>query len=160
MGGGRFRLAAGVLLLGALALDAAEVIEGAEVRTLEGGDAGGDFVQEFGGGGVAENGDVEVFGTGAFVEESTVQLGFETLEAAFLPVGTDQGFDVEVLDGGLGLELAVVAGGEGVVGGGVFAGDDDGSGVHSMFEGVEAGGGLAFGRGSVDFWALRRFAAI
>jgi hypothetical protein len=52
---------------------------------------------------------------------------------------------VEVLDGGLRVELAVVVGSEGFVFGGVFARDDDGSGVHAMSEGVEAGGGFAFG---------------
>jgi hypothetical protein len=84
-------------------------------------------------------------GVGAFGEEGVVELGFDALEATLLPVGAHEGVDVEVLDGGLGLELAVVVGGEGVVFGGVFAVDDDGSGVHGMFEGVEAGGGFPFG---------------
>ena len=44
VGGDRFGLEAGVLLVGTLALHAAEVIEGTEVSALGGGDAGGDFV--------------------------------------------------------------------------------------------------------------------
>ena len=39
------------------------------------------------------------------------------------------------------------SGGEGFEFGGVFAGDDVGPGVDTGFEGVERGGGFAFGRG-------------
>ena len=56
---------------------------------------------------------------------------------------------VEGLGGGFGAEVAVVGGGEGVVVGGIFAGDDDGGGIDSVLQGVEAGGGLALdGAGS------------
>ena len=44
-----------------------------------------------------------------------------------------------------GVELAVELVGDGFVDGGVFAGNDDRSGVHAMFEGIEAGGCLALG---------------
>jgi hypothetical protein len=43
----------------------------------------------------------------------------------------------------LGAVLVSVIGSECIVFGGVFAGDDDGGGVDAMFQGVEAGGGLA-----------------
>jgi hypothetical protein len=101
-GNGVFGLPARVRFGAALAFDAAKVIEGAEVSALEGGDASGDFVKEPGGGGIEEDGDLEVFGTGAFVEKSTVEPGFDALETTLLPVGTDQDFDVEVLDGDWG----------------------------------------------------------
>src|SRR5437763_192362 len=55
------------------------------------------------------------------------------------------------VEGGRGTEEVEVAvvGGEGVVGGGVFTGDDDGGGVDAVLQGVEAGGGLALdGAGS------------
>jgi hypothetical protein len=45
---------------------------------------------------------------------------------------------VEEFAGRFGAELAVVVGGEGLAIGGIFAGDDDGSGVDAVFEGVEA----------------------
>ena len=45
----------------------------------------------------------------------------------------------------MGTEVAVVVGDEGVVVGGIFAGDDDGGGVDAVFQGIEAGGGLALG---------------
>src|SRR5204863_4071068 len=65
--------------------------------------------------------------------------------AALLPVGADHGVDVKGFGGRGGMELAAVFGDEGVVFGGVFAGDDDGLRVESMLQSVEAGGGLALG---------------
>jgi hypothetical protein len=102
-------------------------------------------MEEFGGGGVAEGGAVEVVGCGAFGEESAIDFGFGALEAALLPVAADEGVDVELFEGGLGMELAVVVDSELLVGGSVFAGDDDGLGVEAMFERVEAGSVLALG---------------
>jgi hypothetical protein len=80
-----------------------------------------------------------------FGEEGAVEVGLDALEAALLPVGAEHGIDVEGLGGGLGAEVAVVVGDEGVVVGGIFAGDDDGGGVDAVFQGIEAGGGLALG---------------
>ena len=49
----------------------------------------------------------------------------------------------------MGTVFLLVLGDEGVVVGGVFAGDDDGGGIDSVLQGVEAGGGLALdGAGS------------
>src|SRR5258706_571469 len=45
----------------------------------------------------------------------------------------------------LGADGVVVVGDESVVVGGIFAGDDDGGGVDAVFQGIEAGRGLALG---------------
>ena len=100
--------------------------------------------------GAFEGGDValqsgEEFGGGRSGEEGAVETGLDGLEAAFLPIGAEHGFDVEEFGGGTGTELAAVAGGEGLAGGGVFAGNDGGGGIDAVLQGVEAGGGLAFG---------------
>jgi len=84
-------------------------------------------------------------GAGGFSQQGAVEVGLDTLEAALLPVGAEHGVDVEGLGGGFGTEVAVVVGDEGVVVGGIFAGDDDGGGVDAVFQGIEAGGGLALG---------------
>ena len=56
---------------------------------------------------------------------------------------------MEFFGGGCGAEIAVVGAGEGVVIGGIFAGDDDGGGGDAVLQGVEAGDGLALdGAGS------------
>ena len=83
------------------------------------------------------------------------------MEAALLPVGADQGIDVEALGGSLRLKGAVVFLGEGLIAGRIFAGEDDGLRVESVLQGVEAGGGLASAeRGPVDLCALARLARI
>ena len=52
----------------------------------------------------------------------------------------------------------MVVGSEGIVVGGVFAGDDDGGGIDAVFQGIEAGSGLALdGAGS---GGLQRVGAI
>jgi len=117
-------------------------------------------VEEFGGWGVAEDGDVDFVGSGAFVEEGAIDFGFGALEAALRPVAADQSINVELFERGLGVELAVVVGGEALPGGGVF-GNDGGFGVHPVFERVEVGSVLALGRaGPVDFCALARGGAV
>ncbi|HLK69078.1 MAG TPA: hypothetical protein VKU19_36850 [Bryobacteraceae bacterium] len=51
--------------------------------------------------------------------------------------------------------------GEGAEFGGVFAGDDLGTGIDAGFEGIGTGGILpSEERGLADFWALRRLAPI
>ena len=87
-----------------------------------------------------------------------MQVSLDALQAALLPVGAEHGIDVESLGGGLGAEVAVVVGDEGVVVGGIFAGDDDGGGVDAVFQGIEAGGGLALG--GAGSGGLRRVGAI
>jgi hypothetical protein len=78
-----------------------------------------------------------------------VQIGLDGFEAALHPIGAEHGIDVEGFGGGLGAVLVEVLGGEGVVIGGVFAGDDDGGGVDAVLQSVEAGGGPALdGAGS------------
>ena len=52
---------------------------------------------------------------------------------------------MEGLGGRLGVVLVEVVCGERFIFGGVFAGDDDGGGVDAVFQGIEAGGGLALG---------------
>jgi hypothetical protein len=99
----------------AFAVNAAQVIEGAEEGAVEGGNLGEDLLQEFGSGRIAEDGDVEVFGGGAFGEEGPVEFGLGALETALLPIAANEGVDVEFFEGGLGVELLAVAGGEAFV---------------------------------------------
>src|ERR1035437_1232198 len=131
-----------------LCVGAAEFGIGAVPGAFEGGDLALDADQEFGGWGLGEEYGSEGV-AGRFGEDGVGEVSLDALEAALLPIGAEHGIDVEGFGGGLGAELVVVVGGERVVIGGVFAGDDDGSGVKAMFEGVEAGGGLALdGAGS------------
>src|SRR5207248_2234778 len=116
---------------------AAEFGVGAIPGTLEAGDLTLDADEETGGLRVADQGAGEAGGPG-FVEEGPVDLGLDALEAALVPVGADHGFDVKGFGGGFGVELAAVVVDQGVVCGGVFAGDDDGSGVKPVLEGIEA----------------------
>ena len=74
------------------------------------------------------------------------ELGFDAAQAAELPIGVDERIDQETFEGRGGLELLVIIGGEGVEGGGIFAGDDLGFGVNSGLESVEAGYGLPLRR--------------
>ena len=73
------------------------------------------------------------------------ELGFDAAEAALGPLGGDEGVDEGELDGVGGMEVEYECGGEGFEFGGVFAGDDVRPGVNAGFEGVEGGGGFAFG---------------
>src|ERR1019366_3139343 len=115
---------------------------GAVPGAFEGGDLALDAGMEFGGGGLGKEGGGKG-GAGGFGEEGAEEVGLDALEAALLPIGAEHGVHVEEFGGGFGAELALVVGGEDVVIGGVFAGDDDGGGVDAVLESVEAGGGLA-----------------
>ena len=107
--------------------------------------------------GIGEEGSVEGWHR-SFGEEGAVEVGLDALQVALLPVGAEHGIDVEDFGWGFGAEVAVVGGGESVVVGGIFAGDDDGGGVDAVFQGIEAGGGLALdGAGS---GGLQRVGAI
>src|ERR1035437_1106546 len=127
---------------------AAEFGIGAVPGAFEGGDLSLHADEEFGGGGLGK----EYGGEGVagwFGEDRVEEIGLDAPQAALLPIGAEHGIDVEGFGGGLGTELAVVVGGKGVVIGGIFAGDDDGGGVQSVLQGVEAGDGLALdGAGS------------
>jgi hypothetical protein len=79
----------------------------------------------------------------ALTHHVAVQLSLGLEEALLLPIGLDHGVYVESLAGGLGLEFFFVVGDHGFVFSGVFAGEHDGGGVHSVLEGVEAGDGFA-----------------
>ena len=83
---------------------------------------------------------VEVGSAGAVPD-----VGFGAVEAVGKPVGGEEGLDEEAVFGGVGLEAVVVGGGEGgeIVEG--FAGEEDGFGGDTEFEGVEAADGFAFG---------------
>ena len=117
---------------------------GAVPGAFEGGDLALDADEEFGGGGLGEEYGGEGV-AGRFGEDGVVEVSLDALEAALLPIGAEHGSDVEGFGGGLGAELLEVVVGQGVVIGGVFAGDDDGGGVDAVLESVEAGGGLALG---------------
>ena len=132
----------------ALGAGTAEFVVGAVPRAFEGGDLALGAGEEPGGGGIREQGRCEGV-IGRFGHDGAVKVGLNGFEAAFLPFGTDHGIDVEGFGGGFGPVLVVVLGGEGLVFGGIFAGDDDAGGVDAVFQGVEAGGGLALdGAGS------------
>ena len=104
--------------------------------------------EEFGGGRGGEDGGGEAHAWGFGIEEH-VAFGFELAEAALLPIGIDHGLDVVALVGRLGLEAVKVFAGEFLVFGGVFAWDNGGGCVGAVFQGVEAGDGLALdGAGS------------
>ena len=87
---------------------------------------------------------VEVGSAGAVPD-----VGFGAVEAVGEPVGSEEGLDEEAVFGGLGLEAVMVGGGEGgeIVEG--FAGEEDGLGGDTEFEGVEAADGGFFGVGAV-----------
>ena len=122
----------GVIGIGfGLAAGAAEFGVGAIPGAFEGGDLTLDADEEFGGRGIGQEGGGEG-GAGIFGEDGAVEVGLDALEAALLPVGAEHGVDVEGFGGGLGTEVAVVGGDEGVVVGGIFAGDDDGGGVDAV----------------------------
>jgi len=76
-----------------------------------------------GGGGENAGREGEAGGLGV---EDVVALGFQTAEAALLPIGIDHGLNVVLLVGGLGCEALEVFVGELLVFGGIFAGDDGG----------------------------------
>ena len=124
---------------------AVEFVVGAVPGAFEGGDLALDAEEEFGGGRLGEECSGER-ATGRFGHDGAVEIGLDDFHAALEPVGAEHGVHVERFGGGLGAVLVAVVGGEGFVFGGVFAGDDGGSGVDAVFEGVETGGGLAFGR--------------
>ena len=66
-----------------------------------------------------------------------------------MPVSADHAVDEEALDDGWRPVGFVVSVGEGLVGGRVFAGEGDGGSIDAVFQGVEAGDGLALdGAGS------------
>ena len=127
---------------------------GAVPAAFEGGDLALDADEEFGGGGLGEEYGGEGV-SGRFGEDGAEEIGLDALEAALLPIGAEHGTDVEGFGGGLGAELLEVVVGQGVVIGGVFAGDDDGGGVDAVLQGVEAGDGLALdGAGSGRFLGI------
>ena len=136
-------------------LEALKVERGLVIGSLDAGDlaieAGQAFViaavgvAEFGAGIVAADGAAAFNGTGP-------DLGFGGTETAESPGILEQMVD-EFAFGSVGRLPAVgELFGEGAELIGVFAGDDDGSGVDAGFEGVEADGGFAVvGRGSGGF---------
>ena len=66
-----------------------------------------------------------------------------------MPVGADQAVDEEAVHDGVERVGFVVGVGECLVGVRVFAGEGDGGGIDAVFQGVEAGDGLALdGAGS------------
>jgi len=97
------------------------------------------------------DGGVDEFGVGEVLIEAfdaiVPELGFDAAEAALDPLGGDEGVDKRELGGSGGFVVEEELGGEGFEFSGILAGDDVGPGVDTGFEGVERGGGFAFGRG-------------
>ena len=81
---------------------------------FEGGDLALDADEEFGGGGLGEEGGGEGV-IGRFGDYGAVEIGLDDFEAALLPIGAEHGIDVEGFGGGLGAVLVEVMGDEGVV---------------------------------------------
>ena len=67
-------------------------------------------------------------------------------EASAGPLRWDEGIDQRVFQRSDGVELLAVIEGERFELGGVFAGDEEGTGVQAVFQGVEAGNGLTLVR--------------
>jgi hypothetical protein len=124
--------------------EADEFAMGAEPGAFVGGDLALDAGEKFGGGSFGEH-DVDEGGSGRFGEHFVDEAGFKTLEALLMPVGMDHGVYEEAVHDSFRLVGSVVRVGEGVVVGGVFAGEADGSGIDAVFQGVEARDGLALG---------------
>ena len=124
--------------------EADEFTMGTEPGALVGCDLALDPSEEFGGGRLGEH-DIDEGGAGGFGEQLAEQVGFETLEAAFVPVGADQAVDEEAVHDGVEGVGCVVGVGECLVGVRVLAGEGDGGGIDAVFQGVEAGDGLALG---------------
>jgi hypothetical protein len=99
--------------------------------------------------------DLERDGKGAapaLAHDVAVEFGLDAEQAVLLPVGLDHGVDMESLAGRCRLEFFFVSGNHGFVLGGVFAGEHDGGGVHTVLECVKAGDGLALnGAGASRF---------
>ena len=97
------------------------------------------------------DGGVDEFGVGEVLIEAfdavVPELGFDAAEATLDPLGGDEGVDERELYWAGRLVVEEELGGEGFEFGGIFAGYDVGPGVDAGFEGVERGGGFAFGRG-------------
>jgi len=139
-------------------LEVLEDFEGTEIHAVsrinaplnagKGIESGMESVAE---GGIVLDGGIEEIGVGEiFVEAFDLvipELGFDAAEAALDPFGGDEGVDEGELDWVGGVEVEHECGGEGFEFGGILAGDDMGPGVDSGFEGIERGGGFAFGRG-------------
>jgi hypothetical protein len=94
--------------------------------------------------------EVQALGVGALAHVHAIgvvvpDLGVGERIAAEEPVGVDEGGDEEGLFGSGGVPAEEISVGKGAEFGGVFAGDDLGSGVEAGFEGIGTGGGLALG---------------
>jgi hypothetical protein len=94
--------------------------------------------------------EIHALGVGALAHVHAIgvvipDLGVGERIAAEEPVGVDEGGDEERLFGSGGFPAEEVAVGKGTEFGGVFAGDDLGSGVEAGLEGIGTGGGLALG---------------
>lgn len=132
----------------ALGLEAVEVSGGLVVGALDGGDEALEAGEEAG---LMEEtvGESSVPGEiGCFVEEvedTRPGLGFGSEKAAETPAVGDHLIDEELLAGIGGAASFGEFPGEEIEVGGVLAGDDLLDGMDAGFDGVEAGGGFAFG---------------
>ncbi len=117
------------------ALKAAEGLEGVLIGMAEGG--------------IVLDGLVEVLGVSKVVVEAfdlvLPELGFDAAEAALGPLGGDEGIDQRALVGVGGPVVEQEFGGKGLEFAGIFAANDVRPGVDAGFEGVQRGGGFAFG---------------
>ena len=117
---------------------------GAEPGTVVGSDLALGADEEFGAGRIGEE-HIEDRLAGILGEEGDYELGLESLETLLVPIGADQAIDEEAIDDVGRLVLFGVSIGHCLVVVGVFAGEGDGGGIDAVFQGVEAGDGLALG---------------
>ena len=104
---------------------------------------------------MASGSDVDVAESESALEGFADEVVFEDLRAADAPGRGGELFDVELVEGVLGLEVGLEAGEECAEAGVGFAGEEEGLGGEAVVEGVEgadafAGGGF----GAVGFGAV------
>ena len=100
-------------------------------------------------------------GSGVFGEDGAEEFGLYQLETAFLPIGADQGVNVEALGGGLGGEGAVVIAARASYSAGSSPGRMMDWASSPCFRALKREAALPSAeRGPVDFCALARLARI
>jgi hypothetical protein len=99
-----------------------------------------ELLEDIGAEGIGDDdGPDSVIGTLLVGDEGLDGRGFETGDSALLPVAADEGVYQFGFDYTFGAEFFVVFAGDVEQVSFVFAGDDQGSGIGAVFQGVEAG---------------------
>jgi len=124
----------------ALGLTAAEVAFGSEPIAIGCLVAAEELLEDIGAGGVLKDGSAQgVLGIFLLCHEGLDHPGFETGNTALLPMAADEGVHEFGFDYAFRAELLVVFAGDVQQVVFVFSGDDEGSGIGAVFQGVESG---------------------